>query len=376
MYASLGRRLGEDLASDLIDPNALEPHLTPSRFAAYLVAVGVHLLTLVLIVGGVLLATVNFPNIFMILFGAILLAAGIFMRPRLGKVPTENVIDRGDATDLFGLVDRVAAALETRPADIVVADIDFNASWAVLGLRRRRVLTLGLPLMSSLEPDERVALIAHELAHARNGDASRGFVVGSAVRSLAELYDLLAPGGETIFGDVAFAGSIANGFLWVVSRPLLGLLHLESHLLLRDMQRAEYMADALAARVAGSSATIRLQEKLLLALTVDGVVQSHIHDHSEVDLFEQISRTVKDVPERERERRRRIARLEDSRLDVTHPPTGQRIRVLEERPAVQASVHSDEAEAAKVDASLALYRQQFQEELIEERRAGLYARYW
>jgi Zn-dependent protease with chaperone function len=376
LYASLGRRLGEQLASDLVDADTLEPHLTPSRFAAYLVALGVHVLTVVLVVGGAVLVTVNFPNVFMIVVGVICIAAGVFMRPRLGKVPTENVVDPEQAPALVALVDRIAAALETPTADAIVIDRDFNASWAVLGVRRSRVLRLGLPLLSALEPDERVALIAHEFAHARNGDASRSLVVGSAVRSLQELYHLLAPQGGTVMGEIVIVARIGNSFLWLISRPVLGLLYLEYHLLLRDKQRAEYLADALAAQVAGTSATVRLQEKLLLDSTAGGVVHSRIYDlNSEADLFEQITRAVTNVPERERERRRRVARLEESRLDVTHPPTGHRIRLLEERPALPPVVHTDEAEAAKVDANLARYRKRFQAELIDERRARLYNRY-
>ena len=36
-----------------------------------------------------------------------------------------------------------------------------------------------------LPPQPRAALIAHELAHARNGDSTRGFFVGSALNALA-----------------------------------------------------------------------------------------------------------------------------------------------------------------------------------------------
>ena len=42
-------------------------------------------------------------------------------------------------------------------------------------------MRLGLPLVSVLEPQERVALIAHEIAHDVNGDPARGTQV--AVRS-------------------------------------------------------------------------------------------------------------------------------------------------------------------------------------------------
>jgi Zn-dependent protease with chaperone function len=63
----------------------------------------------------------------------------------------------------------------------------------VFGWRRRRVLMLGSGPLAVLAPQELVALIAHELGHARNGDARRGLVVGSAVSGLAELHALMVP---------------------------------------------------------------------------------------------------------------------------------------------------------------------------------------
>ena len=86
--------------------------------------------------------------------------------------------------DLCCGVGRHTAPLVAKGYHVVGIDRDYNASWSIVGARRRRILRLGLPLLVALDPQERVALIAHELAHARNGDASRSFVVGGALTEL------------------------------------------------------------------------------------------------------------------------------------------------------------------------------------------------
>ncbi len=195
----------------MLDVDALRPRPTIARCGAYLVAACAYLLIVLLVVGGIGLVAFRFPDPFTIVVGVICVSIGVFMRPRIGEVPSENVVAREDAPRLHALVDRVATALETPTADCIVVDSGFNASWAVLGVRRRRVLTLGLPLLAALEPDERVALAAHELAHARNGDSSRGLVVGSALRGLQHLCAFLAPGASVVFGELAFAARMVNG---------------------------------------------------------------------------------------------------------------------------------------------------------------------
>ena len=183
----------------------------------------------------------------------------------------------------------------------------------MLGWRRRRVLTLGLPLFSALEPQERVALIAHELAHGRNGDSSRGLLVGSSLGGLVELYGLVAPDSAEARGwELGGFDGVLNAVFWLLSRPVYLLLLLQLHLLARDSQRAEYLADALAARVAGTPAEISLHEKLLLDSTFRSVIQRGAYGGraTERDAFEELVAAFAAVPERERERRRRVARLE------------------------------------------------------------------
>jgi len=378
LFERAGRRLGDRLVSELLAAESLEPRLTPARAGAYAVAAIVHLLALAFLVGGVALIVLTFFNVFALVGGLVLVGLAILMRPRFRKAPDEGIVTRGDAPTLFRVAEDVAKALEVVPADTIVIDWNFNASWAIVGLRRQRILTLGLPLLAILDPEERVALIAHELAHARNGDSTCGLFVGSAVDGLAEFYYVVAPEdltGAREWGDLAVLERVVNVLLWTLSRPVLGLLLLELHLLLRDSQRAEFLADALAARAAGTKAAVALEEKILLESTVWLAVQQAAHERDgRPGLFERLATSAVAVPERERERRRRAARLEGARLDVTHPPTAHRVRMLEERPALPPRVVLGAEDSAKIDAELAHLHAEAERFLVDVYRDSLYAR--
>ena len=370
---ALGRRLGDRLAAELARSPALAPKRTPAKVAAYALALLVHGASLALLVGGVALGVLAFPNIAALVAGFVMVGLAVLMRPRLGAVPDEGLLAREQAPTLYALADDVAAALEVKPVDLIVVPSEFNAGWQVAGIRRTRVLTLGLPLLAALEPAERVAVVAHELAHARNGDSTRGLVVGSAANALAEAYAIVWPGDgsddEAAGLGLAF---VVHGVLWLISRPLYGLLLLQLSLVLRDSQRAEYLADALAARVAGTDAVVAAHEKLLLSSALDGVVQS-VSRASELDLFAELEAAIRRVPERERERRRRAARLEDARLEDTHPPTAMRIELLTRRDRRPGLVALDEEHSARIDAELAPLRAPLQRRLVDEYRDRLYA---
>lgn len=362
------------MAARLLAADTLEPKLTPAKAAAYVIAGLVHLLTLGFLLLGVALIVLGFPNVFALVFGAISIGMAILLRPRLGKAPDEGVLSRSDAPTLYGVADEVAASLGIQGIDMLVVDHEFNASWSVVGIRRRRVMSLGLPLLQALSPQERIALIAHELAHARNGDARRGFFVGSAVNALAELYWIVAPEDlpTEALGGFGILERAANGFFYVFSRPLWWLLLLELHLLLRDAQRAEYLADALAARAAGTDAVVALSEKILLEPTFRAVVQHAARPGMNEDLFETLRTTVERIPDRERERRRRAARLEAAELIATHPPTAKRIALLEGRPRVKPAVPLTDERSAAIDEELAARRRALQEQLVDDHRHRLY----
>jgi Zn-dependent protease with chaperone function len=374
LYEAAGAKLGDRLADRLARSGKLEPTLTPAKLISYVIACGVYLVSLLFVAAGVAFAALLLPNLFALAVGALLVSIGLMLRPRFGKPPQEDRVPADDAPALHALVAEVAAALDVPRTDILVVDHEFNASWAVLGLRRRRVLTLGLPLLSALDPQERVALVAHELAHGRNGDSGRGLFVGSAVRALADIYWIVGPEdlSDREPWELGFFDRIVNVLLFVISRPAYWLLLLELHLLLRDSQRAEYLADALAARVAGTDAVVSLSEKMLLSSTFHAVVQKSAQRGSELDLFAELASVVGSVPDREKERRRRVARLEGARLSETHPPTGKRIELLERRRRLQPEVLLDTDRSEAIDAELARFRGPLQQRLVEEHRDALY----
>jgi heat shock protein HtpX len=375
---AVGRRSGDRMARDLLATRKLEPHWTPAKCVAYAVAAAVHALALALIAGGLAGIVLDFPNALAMLLGTTMMGIGWLMRPRLPRLDDDDghPLDPARTPALHELVAAVARALDRPPPDLIVVDASWNAAWGQFGLRRRRVLLLGLPLLAVLEPQERVAVIGHELGHDRNGDARRTLLVGSAVAGLGRLVELLQPPEEEsglAESELAPVEWLTHGVMWLVSRPVDAVLWLEAVLLLRDMQRAEYLADALAARVAGTPAAIALEERMLLASTFMLAVQQAAHAGADVDVLAQVTEALRAVPDRERERRRRVARLEHARLNDTHPPTGMRIAMLEGRPGQEPAVTLNSAWSARIEAELEPVHERIGREVLDAYRGSLYS---
>jgi len=66
--------------------------------------------------------------------------------------------------------------------------------------------------------------------------------------------------------------------------------------------------------------------------------------------------------------------LEESRLSDTHPPTGMRIRLLEQRPPQAPEVTLDRERSDQIDAELRRLRSPLGERLVELHKASLYHR--
>jgi Zn-dependent protease with chaperone function len=315
-----------------------------------------------------------YSNPFLVVVAAGVLGFGWLIRPRRSKPLGPGVVAATEAPLLHQLVDDVAQVLDTEPADVVIVDDTFNASWSTRGLRRHRVLTLGLQLLAVLEPQERVAVIAHELAHGKHGDVRRSSVIASALGTLEELYRTLTPGASSMtyseFGAIDVA---SRAMLWVVAQPAKGLYLLELQLLLRDMQRAEYLADARAASVAGTAAMLGLHDALLAQAVVKQAVSRAAHDRlTPEEIRTAIAGAVDSMPARERARRRRAAALERTRLGATHPPTAMRIDLLESRAAASPQIVLDSATSAAIDDELGARYAQVGAQLIDGFRSSLY----
>ncbi|WP_341830002.1 M48 family metallopeptidase [Streptomyces liangshanensis] len=269
------------------------------------------------------------------------------------------VLSRDEAPRLFALVDEVAAAVGTTGVHRVVVVPDANASVGTYGLRGRRVLRIGLGLWEILTPAQRVALLGHELGHYAHGDTRRSRVVGTALRTLAVLVNLLTPDPPD-----GLLERVAVSTLLAPRAAALGLLTVLDHLTLRASQRAEYLADAAAGRVASTTAVVELMDRLLVSDTVGDklrresvLAQTRIGGirprDAEDGLWERIAAQTGAVPAREYERLRRAGERRGHSADSTHPPTHLRRRHLAGAAPRPARVTCDESASLAIAAELA-----------------------
>jgi heat shock protein HtpX len=373
MYVSMGERWGQRLYQSLRSREGHPSSLTATRLLALLCSLFVHAITFVLATVGLVLLIHGWTYPVTLILGLFLLGAAVVVRPRGATMP-ERILPRKQYPALYKLADDVAMALGTRPVYGIVADANFNAGFSQVGLRRRSIVSLGLPLFSVLDEQERVALLAHELAHGVNGDPARGFLVGSAINSLARWHFLLQPDRGVMVGSgtVAAASAIANVISLLLSQiPRFGA-YILSHLLWRDSQRAEYLADRLAMEVSGSAAALSTLDKLHLAPQYAHAVRTVAMSRQPLDLFEELHKLVGEMPERERERIRRVERLEGSRLDSTHPPTAFRIDLLQSYPVAAPRVVLGRAESQAMDKELGRLHKAVQTAMVNRYQNSLY----
>jgi Zn-dependent protease with chaperone function len=257
--------------------------------------------------------------------------------------------------------------------DTVRIDEQFNASFATVGWRRRRELTIGLPLWSVLEPDEQVALLGHELGHCVTGDPLRGVYVGAAVSTLSQWCDLLRP-RRAMRRRRDLVSVLIEPVVNLVMFCLAQLPRTAAAILVqgawRESQRAEYRADLVGASVSGADAQVSLLRKLGLRGTVARCVQHAALARTRDDLFVAVRAAAHAVPATELERLRRISCRPGVRVDRTHPPTAYRIALMERvsnRPAVEQST----SDVAAIETELAPLRSALQHKLVDGYRNRL-----
>ncbi|MET8149625.1 M48 family metalloprotease [Actinoplanes sp. NPDC049668] len=328
-----------------------------SAARVFTMAMAVFLLIVVVAAAGlgVWLTAFNFPGL-TILPGVALLGVAVALRPRLGSVGDDvHLLDRDEAPELWALIDRVAAASGAPVPHLVGLDSSLGAYTTTVGLRRRRVLCLGAPLWSVLDQQERVALVGHELGHFVNGDLRRGPLTQVALSTLGRLAVLTRPDDDSRWTGVI--GMIAAVLQWLV-QSLLYRLVLGLHLVVvwigqRDAQRAEYLADEVAARAAGSAAAVRLLDALLLHEAIDTVICREARAKRAGAAWREAADVARanlapGVPAF-----RQLSRRDEVSLFASHPPTGLRARMLERRPQHAAAVTLTEQQAERIDTEIA-----------------------
>ncbi|MDX3754034.1 M48 family metallopeptidase [Streptomyces sp. AK02-04a] len=357
---SLARQHGEALLAEVSADGDPRPRRDAAAVLAYAVALAIHGATIALLGTGVLLVILGWGTALPVV-GVILLLLAWLLRPRFGRLPDDApVLHRAEAPQLFALVDEIASVVGTTGVHAIALTTDVNASVTTYGARRRRLLTIGLGLWEITTPQQRIALLGHELGHYANGDTRQGLVIANALQSLATWRYLMRPISHPTVPEMAL-----NVLYLLPYGAAQGLLMLLDQLTMRAKQRAEYLADAAAARAGSSEAAVALMDRLLVTDSAETlllrmsnagqVIRAQDAERREPwrDLWDQLAAHVDSIPEHEYERQRRVGILRGHSVDSTHPPTHLRRACLLARPAVAAAVVADDERQHALDTELA-----------------------
>jgi len=309
------------------------------------------------------------------ILGTLIALVALLLRPRLGRLKpfleAYDEVRRDEMPALFGLIDRVAAAAGTPRPDRVLLSAQWNASAATVGLRRTRVLVLGLPLFVCLRPQERVALLGHEMGHFANGDLRTSLLTRPALETFGSIADLVYPDhGARARGDDVFGFGLVIYLAEWVARPLMYLtsysffaLHLAANMIgARQSQRAEYYADELAARVAGTAAATSQMDVVLFTTGMTTVIGAR--SRANLSWRDAIEQTRAEVAAK-LPRRRQLSLRREASLFASHPPTGLRGALLAKGAQHGPAVVLTEAEMERIDTELEKLRVRYQRTIAQ-----------
>lgn len=220
------------------------------------------------------------------------------------------------------------------------------------------MLRIGVPLWAALTRQQRVALLGHELGHFVNGDVRRGPLTSLAFSTFARLAYLTVPARARFYGNST--AELANLFY-----PILYALFMCLNLAiawinvgitcigLRSTQRAEYYADGVGARLAGSAATVELLDLLVISDSVERMIHRAARQGSSPSNWLAASTDTRDELKPRLASLRQLGIRESASLFATHPPSGLRSRMIESRPAETGAFVLSSAAAERIDVELA-----------------------
>jgi heat shock protein HtpX len=286
----------------------------------------------------------------------------------------KEIIKRKDFPALYALVDSITRASGSEDIYGIVLGGDFNAAYTEIGIRRRKVIYLGVPLFYVLNDEEKVALISHEIAHGINGDISRGIIIHTALETLAVWYEMMVPDINMINSEesIGIITMISNILTWALSKVILSLIILLVHLVYSDSQRAEYLADYIGAKTSGTNAMRSLLNKLHFKKTYYLALQKSALNSESSSFFEELFKEISITPEKELERVRRMERMEGSRLDATHPPTAYRLKLMEQTENFYGKVVLSKEDSVKIRKELDAVTKAFEKKIIDEYKEYIY----
>lgn len=381
IYRRLGRRISASLHDSMLANPHQQPRLSLAKVVAYIFATCIHLSYPIWATAGIL-SFFLFP-----LWGAAIISALCFSFlyvtfPRMQRWPKKDLLSRSDAPMLYELSDRISDQLGTSRLHGLALNDSYNAFYMEFGIGpwRKKLVSLGVPFLITLNEEEIVALMAHEISHGANGDIGRSVYMRSALQTLRQWFHLLTPqsinegrvlsndGFETMIGNLT--GYV---FGWL---PRIGF-HILARLQLRDAQVAEYLADGLSMRAAGSSATISLLQKIYLGDLLDRLAQKVATttrpEQMIVGLIDNFkTASMKSFSAHETERIRRTELEHGLGLDTTHPPTIYRVAYISAFKFADPAIRISRQEALEIRNLIDERAHQSFKKVVDDWRGYLY----
>lgn len=340
LQLEMGRRLSKRLFEDLsreADPVASSgvKNMRWSLWLAYTLATLVYGLSVSFVALGLWVLWHPWPTLFHPIVGTLFALLGWAARPRPVQAPY-YLLKRADFPILYTLTDRIAEALGAAKPQAIAYSAEFNANYRQAGWKRQPYIEMGAPLLSALNAQERLAVIAHELSHGVNKDPLHSNYLHGAVEALATWGLSVRPKGLGTLGEgmpygpvVSLIGIPFELVMFALSELLLRLASGFLLLVLRQSQRAEYLADRLAGSVVGPQAMWQMLEKLYLEDSVSRSLRRHALTSPYEPIGDTISTAIAMVGADDLNALRTESLASEWQVDSSHPPTALRVKMLQ-----------------------------------------------
>jgi Zn-dependent protease with chaperone function len=369
IYKSMGRRFSKQLYHSMLKRNSVKPTITIAKILAITLSCIVLIVPIICIaIAAYLIASAGL-TVVSVLLSLFLIGMAIAALPSRTKMP-KDILKRSEFPALYGLLDKITESSKTEAVYGIVISKEFNAAYTEVGLKQRKIVYIGLPLFYILKPEERVALLSHEIAHGLNGDISRGFITSTALHTLITWHEIISPDFNE--GDDGVMSILSRFVMSAFSRIILLVIYILIHLVYNDSQRAEYLADYMGAHISGKVAMNSLLYKLHLGSTYRIALQKSALSRGEISFFNELDKQLKQIPKKELERIRLVEEMEESRLDATHPPTAYRIEFVRKSDRYIPKVSQNEAETLIIDKELNRLKESIEDKLIDEYKESIY----
>lgn len=169
--------------------------------------------------------------------------------------------------------------------------------------------------------------------------------------------------GENLTGG--FAQAIARLLLDFIALFVRFFRYVLIRAILLDSQRAEYMADGLAAGVAGQDALVSTLAKTVCAPYLNQMMTRYWKNNQDdlrlkpdgfgMRALNTLSREMSELPTDRRAEYMHVMEQEVSSIDLTHPPTKYRIAFLSGLESAEPKMQIDARKMALIDAEFELY---------------------